>query len=52
MSNLANGRINLKFKNSVLKQKVIYIVCELNKWPHNPTSDFTLKIVYLVQSNL
>ena len=54
MSNLANGRINLKFKTSVLKLKMfsslysdfnlnIYIVYELSNWPHNPTNNFKLK---------
>ena len=62
MSNLANGRATLKFKNSALVQKCSsplysnfnwnwYIVCKLNKWPRNPTNNFALKSVYLVQSN-
>ena len=62
MSNLANSRVNLKFNNSVLVQKSffslysnfilnLYIVYELNTWSRNPTNKFTLKLVYLVQSN-
>ena len=54
MSNLANGRVNLKFNNSVLVQKSfpslysnfilnLYIVYELNNWPRNPTNNLTLK---------
>ena len=54
MPNLANGRIKLKFNNSVLVQKVflhcivtlflnLYIVYELNTWPGNSTSNFPLK---------
>ena len=54
MSNLPNGRVNLKFNNSVLEQKSfsslysnfilnLYIVCELNMWPLNPANNFTLK---------
>ena len=62
MTNLANGGVSLKlkFNNSVLVQKnssLLYnnfilnlcIIYELNNWPHNPTNNFTLKIVYLVQ---
>ena len=62
MSNVANGRVILKFNNSVLVQKnpsslysnfilSLYIVYKLNSLPHNPTNNFTIKIVYLVQSN-
>ena len=62
MFNLANGRVILKFNISVLVQKRffalygyfvlnLYIVYELNNWPRNSTNNFTLKIVYLVQSN-
>ena len=54
MSNLANNRVKLKFNNSGLVQKTLsslysnfilnlYIVYELNTWPHNPTNNFTLK---------
>ena len=54
MSNLANGRVNLKFSNSVLVKKSfsllysnfilnLYIVYELNTWPRNPANNFTLK---------
>ena len=54
MSSLANGRINLKFNNSVLVQTIfsklyssfilnLYIVYELNTWPRNPANNFTLK---------
>ena len=62
MTNLANGGVSLKlkFNNSVLVQKnssLLYnnfilnlcIIYELNNWPHSPTNNFTLKIVYLVQ---
>ena len=52
MSNLANGRVILKFTNSVLLQKnfsslysncilKLYIVYELNNWSRNPTNNFT-----------
>ena len=62
MSNLANGRVTLKFNNSVLVQKSpsllycnfilnLYIVLELNTWRLKPTNNFTLKAVYVVQSN-
>ena len=55
MSNLANGRLILKFKNSVSVQKCssslysnfilkLFIVNELNNWPRNPTNNFPLKI--------
>ena len=60
MSNLANGRVNLKLKNcfswksfSSLYYNFIlnlYIVYELSPWPRNPVNNFTLKN-YLVQSN-
>ena len=54
MSNLANGRVNLKFNNSVLVQKGfsslfsnfilnLYIVYEINTWLRNPANNFTLK---------
>ena len=54
MSNLANGRVNLKFNNSVLVQKGfsslfsnfilnLYIVYEINTWLRNPVNNFTLK---------
>ena len=54
MSNLANVRVTLKFNNPVLVQKSysslysnfilsLYIVYEWNKWPRNPTNNFTLK---------
>ena len=54
MSNLANGRVNLKFNNSVLVQIMfsslyghfilnLYVVYELNTWPRNPDNPFTLK---------
>ena len=62
MSNLATGRVILKFSNSVLVQLNpsslysdfslnLYIAYELNNWPLNPANNFPLKIVYLVQSN-
>ena len=54
MTNLANGRVILKFNNSVLVQQIfssfyssfilnLYIVYELNTWPRNPTNNFTIK---------
>ena len=54
MSNLANGRVIVKFNNSVLVKKRfsslysyliinLYIVYELNNWPHNPTNNFPIK---------
>ena len=54
MSNLANGKMNLKFNNSVLIQKSfsslysnfvlsLYIVQKLNTWPRNAANNFTLK---------
>ena len=62
MSNLANLRVILKLKNLFLVQKNssslhsnfilnLYIAFESNSWSLNPTNNFTLKIVYLVQSN-
>ena len=62
MSNLASGRVILKFNNSVLVQKNssslhgnfilnLYIVNKLNNGARNPTNNFTLIIVYLVQLN-
>ena len=54
MSNLANGRIIIKFNNSLLVQTIfpsshsnfilsLYRVYELNNQPYNPTNDFLLK---------
>ena len=54
MPSLANGRVNLKFINTVLVQKGfsllygnlvlnLYIAYELNTWPHNIVNNFTLK---------
>ena len=47
MSNLANGRVNLKFSNFVLVFLHcivnLYIVYELNTWQCNPADNFTLK---------
>ena len=50
MSNLVNGRVNLKFNNSILVQNFflhcivnLYLVCELNSWPCNPTNNLTLE---------
>ena len=54
MSNLANGRISVKFSYSALVQKKFffivynfilnsYLVYELNNWPHNPSNNFTIK---------
>ena len=51
MSNLANARVNLKFDNFGLVQKIfsslyrnfilnLYIVYELNTWPCNPAKLF------------
>ena len=62
MSNLANLRVILKLNNLFLAQKNssslhgnfilnLYIAFKSNNWPLNPTNNFTLKIVYLVQSN-
>ena len=61
MSNLANARENLKFDISVSVQKNssslysnfisnLYIVYELNNWPHNHANNSALKIVYLVRN--
>ena len=57
MSTLVNGRVKLTtllltlfsslYSNFILN---LYIVYELNAWPRNPANNFTLKIVYLVQS--
>ena len=55
MFNLANGRGILKFNKLVLVQKSfsslfrslilnLYIVCDLNNCPRNPTDNFTLKL--------
>ena len=63
LTDLANGRRSLKFNNSVLVQKKypllysifilnLYIVYELNNWLNKSTNNFTLKIVYLMESNL
>ena len=54
MSNLANGKVNLKFNNYALMQSSsslcsnfilnLYIFFELNNnWPVNTTNNFTLK---------
>ena len=54
MSNLANGRVILKFNNSVLVQKRSsllysnfilnsYIVYNLNNWPRDSSNNFPLK---------
>ena len=54
MPNSINGRVILKFNNSVLVQKSssslyssfilnLYIVYELNNWPRNPTNNFLLR---------
>ena len=62
MSNLANGRVNLKINNSVLVQKRfsslysnfilnLYIVYELSTWLRSPANNDTLKNCYLLQSN-
>ena len=62
MSNLANGRANLKFNNSVLVRKSLslshgkfflnlYIAYELNTWPSNPTNDFLLKTILFGTAN-
>ena len=57
ISNLANGRLILKFKISVLVQKMfsfysnfllnLHIVYELNNWPPNPTNNFPVKNCFL-----
>ena len=55
MSNLATGRVILKFSNSVLVQlnpsslysdylSNLYIAYELNNWPRNPANNFPLKL--------
>ena len=62
LSNLANGRVILKFNNSVLLQKDfsslysnfilnLYLFYELNNRPCNTTNNFNLKNCFLVQSN-
>ena len=62
MSNLANGRVNLKINNSVLVRKRfsslhsnfilnLYIVYELSTWLRSPANNDTLKNCYLLQSN-
>ena len=54
VSNLANGKVILKFNNSALVQIIfsslynnfilnLHIVYELNTWPSNRTNNFTLK---------
>ena len=54
MSSLANGSAMLKFNNSVLVHKSfyslyshfifnLYIIYELNNWPHDPTNNSPLK---------
>ena len=54
MPNVANGRANLKFNNSVLVQQSyfslcsnfisnLYIVYELINWSHNQYNDFAIK---------
>ena len=61
MSNLANGRINLKFKTSVLKLKRfsslysdfnlnIYLVYELSNWPHFKLKNYLFGTVKLVRN--
>ena len=42
ISNWVNGRMNLKF-NFISN---LYIVYELNFWPHNPTNNFTLQVFF------
>ena len=62
MSNLANGRVNLKVNNAVLVQKSfsslysnfilnLYIVYKLSTWLRSPANNYTLKNCYLLQSN-
>ena len=62
MSNVTNGRVMLRFNNSVLVQKrssSLYsncifnfrIIFELSNFPGNPTKTFPPKNVYLVKSN-
>ena len=59
MSNLANDKVILKFSNSILVQEFfsslysnfilnLGLVYELYSWPHQPTNNFILKIIYLV----
>ena len=53
ISNLATGRVNIRFNNSVLVQESFYslysnlflnyMVYELSNWPPNPTEKVTLK---------
>ena len=56
MSNLANGRVILKFNNFVLVENFfsflnsnlyfyrnLYLIYKLNTWPQNTTNNFTLK---------
>ena len=45
-SNLAKGRIIWKF--NILN---LYVICDLNNCPSNPTNNFPLNVAYLVQSN-
>ena len=64
MSNLANGRVILKFNNFVLVQKnsssLLYsnfilnlnIIYELHNWPLNTTNNFPLKTCLLVTVKL
>ena len=63
MSNLANGRVFIKFSNYVLVQKStsssyskfilnLYIVYGLNNWPRKPTNNFPLKNCLLVTVKL
>ena len=60
---LTNARVISKFNNSSLVQKSLsslsskfilnlYIVYELNNWPHNPTKNFPLKINLFVTAKL
>ena len=53
MPDLDNGRVTLKFSNSVLVQKNVsalhsnfilnlYIVCEVSTWPRCPTNNVRL----------
>ena len=57
MTNLANARVSLKLKHLALVKKKHFSLCsdfilnlykvyELNKWPHNPINNFTLKIIF------
>ena len=63
MTNLVNGKVSLKFKNSVLVQKSssslksnfilnLYIVYELNNWPRNPTYMFSTKKLSIWHSQI